>query len=93
MAIIARHLIISGRVQGVWYRAWTIETAISLGIAGWVRNRHGGEVEAHVQGEEHAIERFIALAWRGPSAARVENIVVRPVAPEPLSGFSKRATA
>lgn len=51
MPLVARHLMIHGRVQGVWYRAWAVETARQLGLAGWVRNRSNGCVEALVEGE------------------------------------------
>ena len=63
---IARHLSIHGRVQGVFYRDWAVETARELGLAGWVRNRRDGTVEAVVQGEEASVERFITLAKDGP---------------------------
>ncbi len=88
----AKHLVISGRVQGVWYRGWTVDTARSLGLDGWVRNRLDGTVEALVSGEHHAITRFIALAHDGPKAARVTGIAVTD-APEPdRSGFEQRPT-
>ena len=51
MPVVARHLTILGRVQGVFYRNWTVETARGLGLTGWVRNRMDGSVEALVQGE------------------------------------------
>jgi acylphosphatase len=91
--ITARHLSIHGHVQGVYYRGWTVETARSLGLAGWVRNRRDGTVEAVVQGEERAVERFIALARTGPPAARVERIEVADTEPAAVSGFEQQATA
>lgn len=78
---IARHLLIHGRVQGVFYRGWAVETARELRLVGWVRNRHNGTVEAIVQGAEPAVERFIALAHEGPPGARVDRIEVREVGP------------
>ncbi len=90
---VARRLLIHGRVQGVWYRGWAVDnTSRGLNLAGWVRNRRDGTVEAVVQGEESAVERFIALAREGPPAARVERIDVKEEAPAALSGFEQRAT-
>lgn len=89
MAIIARHLTISGRVQGVWFRAWTAATATDLHLAGWVRNRRNGDVEAVVQGAEDAVTRFLALAWTGPSAARVTNVRANAIDVEPMIGFEQ----
>ena len=93
MSIVARHLLISGRVQGVYYRGWTVETARSLGLAGWVRNLRSGDVEALVEGPEDAVARFIALAHDGPAAARVQGVAIREEAAAGLSSFDKRATA
>lgn len=88
---IAKHLTISGRVQGVFYRDWTVKTAGELGLAGWVRNCPDGTVEAQVEGNEEAVQRFIALAEQGPPAAEVERIEARETAGQDLSGFRKRA--
>ena len=73
---VARHLRIHGRVQGVFYRGWAVETARGLGLTGWVRNRRDGTVEAVVQGEEAAVQRFVELARSGPPAARVEGVEI-----------------
>jgi len=92
--VVARHLVIHGRVQGVFYRGWTVETARALGLRGWVRNRNDGTVEALLQGETPAIERFIDMAWDGPAAARVREIEAHPVEPdESLDLFVQRPTA
>ena len=91
---IACRLTIHGRVQGVFYRGWTVETARSIGLAGWVRNRRDGTVEAIVQGERAAVERLVALAREGPPAARVERIEADEVAFDAsLAGFTQRPTA
>jgi acylphosphatase len=90
--IVARHLTIHGRVQGVWYRAWTVQTARELGLAGWVRNRRDGSVEAVVQGEAEAVLKFVELARTGPPHAAVERIETRDTDPEPLATFEKRPT-
>jgi acylphosphatase len=87
---IAKHLIIKGRVQGVFYRGWTTKTAQALGLAGWVRNLPNGDVEALVQGPHVDVARFIDLAWQGPSAARVDDIAVKSADIGDLSGFEQR---
>lgn len=92
--LVARHLSIHGRVQGVFYRGWTVETARRLGLAGWVRNRRDGTVEAVVQGAEAAVGQFVALARRGPPAARVERVETAEIDPgESLVDFTERPTA
>ena len=89
---VVRHLVINGRVQGVFYRGWAVETANNLGLAGWIRNRRDGTVEAVVQGEAEAVERFIERARDGPPAARVDHIEVRDEEPATLTGFEQRGT-
>jgi acylphosphatase len=83
---------ISGRVQGVWYRAWTRETAEGLGLNGWVRNRMDGSVEAVVQGEEDAVAQLIEKCWEGPTAARVENIIFEETDETIKPGFKQERT-
>ena len=87
---IARRVRVTGRVQGVFFRAWTAEQAEALGVAGWVRNRAEGGVEALLQGEAKAVEALIEALHRGPPSARVERVEVEDAAPEPLSGFAVR---
>jgi acylphosphatase len=70
------HVRISGRVQGVWYRGWTEETALGLGLAGWVRNRHDGDVEAVFSGAPEAVADMLARCADGPRAARVAAVTV-----------------
>ena len=70
----ARHVRVYGRVQGVFYRAWTSEQADALGIKGWVRNCPDGRVEAHVEGEQAAVGEMIDRMRRGPSSAQVEDL-------------------
>jgi acylphosphatase len=91
--MIARHLIIHGRVQGVFYRDWTVETARGLGLTGWVRNRRDGTVEVAVQGEDEAVERFVGMAKDGPPRASVTLIDVDSGPTETFAQFKKRATA
>ncbi|MBL0929695.1 MAG: acylphosphatase, partial [Alphaproteobacteria bacterium] len=71
---IAVRVVISGRVQGVWYRGWTVERARAAGLCGWVRNRKDGSVEAVFAGSPDAVEAMIAECRKGPPAARVDAI-------------------
>ena len=92
--MILKKCLVGGRVQGVFYRGWAVETARNLELTGWVRNRSDGTVEALVQGDQGYVERFIELAGYGPSAARVERIVTSDAAVEDgLRGFRQEATA
>jgi acylphosphatase len=81
---------IEGRVQGVYYRAWTDETARALGLAGTVRNRDDGSVEAEATGERSQVDALIAWAHRGPTGARVTGVVVdwREPAADPQGDFA-----
>lgn len=88
----AVHIIISGRVQGVGYRAWTEREALARGLAGWVRNRLDGSVEALFAGDEEAVESILASCRRGPHAARVVDIEVSDADVPANPGFSVLAT-
>jgi acylphosphatase len=70
------HLIISGLVQGVFYRATCKETAIRLGLGGWVRNLSSGDVEVLAQGEKENIEKLIEWCRKGPLHAKVSNLKI-----------------
>jgi len=72
-------LMISGRVQGVGYRDWTIATARGFGLTGWVRNRLDGAVEVLIVGDDQAVGEMIDACRRGPTLARVDNVDVEPV--------------
>ena len=91
--MIARRLRIHGRVQGVFYRQWTIGTASELGLTGWVRNRDDGTVEAQVQGDESRVEALIEAARHGPPMAEVTGLDIAVAEPEDLQDFTQRATA
>jgi acylphosphatase len=70
------HVLISGRVQGVWYRASTKQKAEQLGVFGWVRNTNEGYVEAVFEGEEDLVNKMINWCHQGPPLASVENVKV-----------------
>ena len=70
------HLLISGKVQGVFYRASAKDEAESLAINGWIRNTENGSVEATITGSEEAIEQFINWCKQGPPQARVDHVAV-----------------
>lgn len=93
---ITRHLRIAGHVQGVGYRYALGAEAQASGIKGWVRNRRDGTVEAVVQGEPLAVEKIIAWARHGPSAARVTEVDAQAAQVEfdrPYAGFEQLPTA
>ena len=93
MALQAR-LTITGRVQGVGYRDWAITTGRSLGLAGWVRNRIDGSVEALVVGEDKAVGAMIDACRHGPPVARVDAVDVEPIDLDVLpQGFTQLPTA
>jgi acylphosphatase len=70
------HVIITGRVQGVGFRAWVADQAQRLKINGWVRNRSNGSVEALFSGESHKVEHMLGLCDSGPNTAQVDEIVI-----------------
>ena len=86
----AQHVRVTGRVQGVFYRAWTREQARELGLTGWVRNCSDGSVEAHLEGAESAVAQMIERMRQGPPAAGVENVEVREAEPEGAPRFEVR---
>ena len=91
--VLQARLTVTGRVQGVGYRDWAIETGVRLGLTGWVRNRRDGAVEALIVGEEEAVGQMIEACRRGPPAARVEEIDVDPVDLDILpAGFTRLPT-
>jgi acylphosphatase len=73
---IRAHVLISGLVQGVWFRASTKEKADQLKLAGWVRNTSQGDVEAVFEGEEHVVDEMITWCHHGPPYAQVVNVAV-----------------
>lgn len=85
--------IVSGRVQGVWFRAWTVEQARARGLDGWVRNRRDGTVEAVFSGPGDRVEDMIAACRNGPPMARVETVSCEDCPAPEAAGFDTRPTA
>lgn len=84
---------IEGRVQGVWYRGWTVGEATALGLRGWVRNRMDGSVEAVFAGSPGSIDEMVRRCWDGPPAARVTGIRTEDAADPGDGGFRQVSTA
>jgi acylphosphatase len=78
---IARHFVISGRVQGVGFRWFAHDAAVREGVTGWVRNLPDGRVEALAEGESDAVDRLERALRSGPRGARVEAVAVDADAP------------
>lgn len=77
--MICRHLWISGRVQGVWFRQSTAQRAETIGgLLGWVRNLADGRVEVWVQGEREAVQQLVDFCHQGPPLARVDQVEEKP---------------
>ena len=83
---------ITGRVQGVGYRAWAMDTARRLELRGWVRNRADGSVEALVIGEDATVAAMIEACREGPLAARVADVAVSEAEDDGSFGFSPKPT-
>jgi len=86
----AVRLVITGKVQGVWFRAWMVEEARARSLDGWVRNRADGSVEALVAGEAKAIDSMIEACHAGPPSARVAKVAVSPAEAPERSGFFQK---
>lgn len=72
---ICKRCVISGKVQGVYYRQAALDQANALGVVGWVRNLASGDVECLICGEEELVEAMCEWLWEGSPTARVENVV------------------
>ena len=83
---------ITGRVQGVGYRAWALQMASRLGLRGWVRNRSDGSVEALVIGEDDVIARMIEACHQGPFGARVSDVAISDAEDDGSAGFKPKPT-
>lgn len=86
----ARHLVVHGTVQGVFFRASAESEASRLGVTGWVRNRSDGTVEMVVEGDEAAVGRMVSWARRGPERAEVTGVDVEECPEEGHTGFTQR---
>ncbi|MFO1154877.1 MAG: acylphosphatase [Rhodospirillales bacterium] len=83
---------IEGRVQGVWYRGWTVQQAVRRGLRGWVRNRSDGSVEALFAGPAPVVDAMLDACWQGPPAAQVSRVTPTAAAEPEAAGFHARAT-
>ncbi len=81
------HYLVSGRVQGVFYRASARATAQRLGLSGWVRNTAQGKVELIACGDAAALHEFETWLWQGPAQAQVTAVVKSVAVPADFSGF------
>ncbi len=88
--MIRRRVVVSGHVQGVFFRETARRRALALGVVGWIRNNPDGSVEAAFEGAEDAVERLVDFCREGPRGARVEWVDVIAEEPEGLSGFDVR---
>lgn len=84
--------VVSGRVQGVWFRAWTSEQASKLGLRGWVRNRRDGSVEVLICGDEVLVDRMLALLQEGPPLASVIAVDCEAWVGDIPENFTQKAT-
>ena len=90
MATVARKVVVRGRVQGVFFRDSTQKEAERRGVAGWVRNRDDGAVEALFEGDEEAVDALVEFCRSGPSRADVEDVAVEDADPAGLEDFAVR---
>ena len=86
--LIRAHVWVSGKVQMVSYRAYTVGQAQSLGLRGWVHNLPDGRVEAVFEGQPAAVAAMIRWCHRGSPAARVQEVVIEEEEPEGIEGFT-----
>lgn len=88
--MVRRRVIVSGVVQGVGFRWWTRGEAQRLHLAGWVRNRSDGTVEAEIEGSDAAVETMLACLRHGPRYAEVCDVAVSEIAETGATGFELR---
>ena len=88
--MIRRRVVLSGHVQGVFFRETARRRALTLGVAGWIRNNPDGSVEAAFEGDTEAVGRLVEFCREGPRGARVDWVDVIAEEPEGLSGFDVR---
>ncbi len=85
-------VLVRGKVQGVWYRGWTVQEAQKADLNGWVRNHADGSVEALFAGPEESVNTMIEACRKGPSSANVSDIVVEQYEGPLTLGFRQRQT-
>jgi acylphosphatase len=85
-----KRVVVSGRVQGVFFRDTLRRRADAAGVAGWVENRADGAVEAIFEGDAEAVDQLVDFCRRGPSRAEVDSVEVTGEEPEGLTGFDVR---
>ncbi len=90
MEHVRRNVVVHGRVQGVWFRESARRRAAELDVAGWVRNRADGAVEAELEGSRDDVEVLTDWFRRGPTGAQVERLEVKDAAPTGEAGFTVR---
>jgi acylphosphatase len=88
VAVIRKRVVVRGRVQGVFFRDTTRRMATSRGVAGWVRNRPDGAVEAAFEGEPDAVDAMVEFSRSGPRGAAVADVEVSDEDPEGIAGFA-----
>jgi len=87
MRITSVRVLITGRVQGVWFRGWTEQQATRLNLSGWVKNRADGSVEALFSGQPENVDQMLDLCWQGPPMAVVSNVMITPSTPPERAVF------
>ncbi|MBD0281151.1 MAG: acylphosphatase [Thermoleophilaceae bacterium] len=87
---VRRRVVVHGHVQGVFFRDSTRREARRRGVAGWVRNRPDGAVEAVFEGDREAVAEMVSFSERGPRGAEVSGVETSDEPPEGLSGFEVR---
>jgi acylphosphatase len=88
--VAGRRILVSGKVQGVFYRGWTERQAQALGLSGWVRNLDDGDVEILAIGPDATIDELVRRCWQGPRAAVVSEVRTEPADDEPIESFRQR---
>jgi acylphosphatase len=86
----AVEVVVTGRVQGVFFRASAADEARRLGVRGWVRNEPDGSVRVHLEGDPDDVAAMVAWCRNGPAYARVAGVRTKPVEPDGAAGFEVR---
>jgi acylphosphatase len=83
-----KHVLIKGKVQGVFYRASAKKKAEGLAITGWIKNTYGGDVEALISGTSDSLEKFIAWCYEGPADAEVSEVIINEAEEQSFQSFT-----